>query len=126
MLKIHYWPHQKVRVPTIIGSKGDYRSRPILYTVSVLFALLLAFFLLPGPVLAKTIGRDARGEIYRAPTATGGPTFSVNAGFNTRYRSGSWIPVQIALQNESADFTGTVSIATNNAQNSFGGSGGQS
>jgi hypothetical protein len=32
----------------------------------------------------------------------------------------------VALQNEGADFTGTVSITTNSAQYSFGGSGGQS
>ena len=126
MLKIHYWPHQKVRVPTIIGSQGDHRGMPLFYTASILFVLLLAFFLRPGSVLAKTIDRGARGAINRSPTATGEPTFSVNAGFNTRYRSGSWIPVQIALQNEGADFTGAVSISTNNAQNSFSGSGSQS
>jgi hypothetical protein len=122
MPKIHYWPHRKIRVPTIIRSQGDHKGTPLPCMTSILLALLLAFFLLPGPVLAKTIGR---GAINLAPATAGGPTFSVNAGFNTRYRSGSWIPVQVALQNEGADFTGAVSITTNNAQNSFGGSGGQ-
>ena len=146
MLKIHYWPHHKVWVPTIIRSQGEYwhlsvsptllpqlvlrtqarrkeKGISLPYTLSVLFALLLAFFFLPGSVLAKTIGQGTRDAINFAPTAAGGPTFSVYPGFNTRYRSGSWIPVQVMLQNEGADFTGTVSITTNSAQNSFGSSG---
>src|SRR5258708_2848776 len=126
MLKNHYWPHQKVSVPTIIRSQDNPKGIPLPYMKSILLALLLACFLLPGTLLAKTMGQGARDAINLAPTAAGAPTFSVNAGFNTRYRSGSWIPVQVALQNEGADFTGTVSIITNNAQNSFGGSGSQS
>lgn len=42
----------------------------------------------------------------------GGPRFSVNAGFDTRYRDGNWIPVEISLSNGGSDFNGTLSIAT--------------
>ena len=119
MLKINHWPHSKVYVRIILRFIGFCTG----------FALLLAFFLLPGSVLAQTTGRVSRGVTNLASTAhdtAAGTTFSVNAGFNTRYRSGNWIPVQVALRNDGADFTGTVSITTNDAQNSFGNSGAQS
>src|SRR6266849_9452999 len=45
-----------------------------------------------------------------AYTAKGGPTMQVNAGFETRYRDGNWVPVQVALHNDGPDFSGTLSI----------------
>ena len=39
-----------------------------------------------------------------------GPTFRVNAGFDSRYRDGSWVPLQIMLNNDGPDFTGKISI----------------
>jgi hypothetical protein len=44
--------------------------------------------------------------------ATGGPSFQVNAGFETHYRDGNWVPVQVTLRNDGPDFSGTLSLAT--------------
>src|SRR2546425_1935648 len=46
-----------------------------------------------------------------AYTAKGGPTLQVNAGFETRYRDGNWVPVQITLHNDGPDFSGTLAIS---------------
>lgn len=46
-----------------------------------------------------------------AHTATGEPTLQVYAGFETRYRDGNWVPVQVALRNNGPDFSGTLSIS---------------
>jgi hypothetical protein len=34
----------------------------------------------------------------------------VDMGFNSRYRDGNWIPIQVTLRNDGPDFNGTVSI----------------
>lgn len=51
-----------------------------------------------------------------------GPSMSVNTGFNTRFRDGSWIPVQISLSNSGADFAGKLNINIPDPANSGGGS----
>lgn len=106
MLKINHRPRHKIPARVILRFTGFCSA----------CALLLALFLLPLPALAHTLDRDSS----ISPTA--GPRFSVSAGFNTRYRSGNWIPVQVTLRNDSADFTGTISINSPNTQNSYGGS----
>ncbi len=103
---INHWPHRRM----FFRCAG----------FCALFALFVSFFLLPAPALAQS--RDTRAGF----SAADGPTLSVNAGFNTRYRSGNWIPVQIALSNNGADFTGTISIASPDAQNYYGNPGSQS
>lgn len=45
-------------------------------------------------------------------TTASGPTLQVTAGFNTRFRDGNWIPVQISLSNNGPDFEGTITINT--------------
>jgi len=35
----------------------------------------------------------------------------VNAGFETRYRDGNWVPVQITLHNDGPDFSGTLALS---------------
>src|SRR5260221_8302856 len=107
MLKINHRPRYKIPTRVILRFTG----------FCLAFTLLLAFFLLPLPALAHTTDRGSSIN----PTA--GPSFSVNAGFNTRYRSGNWIPVQVTLRNDSADFTGTISINSPNTQNPYGSSG---
>ncbi len=72
-------------------------------------ALTAAFFLFPLSASAHTTTSTASS-----------PTFQVNAGFDTRYRDGNWIPVQISLHNDSTDFSGTISI---NMPAPFSGSG---
>ena len=47
----------------------------------------------------------------------------VNAGFETRYRDGNWVPVQIALHNDGPDFSGTLSINASTDNGAFIGSG---
>src|SRR5579875_654305 len=107
---INHRPHRGIH------SRGSFRFAGF----CALFALFASFFLLPAPALAQS--RDARSGFIAAD----GPTFSVNAGFNTRYRSGNWIPVQISLSNNGADFTGSISITSPDAQNYYGNTGSQS
>lgn len=35
-------------------------------------------------------------------------TMQVSAGFNTRYRNGSWVPLYVTLYNNGADFSGML------------------
>lgn len=63
------------------------------------FALTIAFLLFPTGALA-----------HSTLSLSSGPTFHVNAGFDARYRDGNWIPVQITLSNNGADFTGAISV----------------
>jgi hypothetical protein len=44
------------------------------------------------------------------------PTFQVKAGFESHYRDGNWIPVQISLRNDGPDFNGSLSLITPNPQ----------
>ena len=41
---------------------------------------------------------------------TGVPTLQVKAGFESHYRDGNWIPVQITLRNDGPDFEGYLSL----------------
>lgn len=51
---------------------------------------------------------------------TSEPTFQVKAGFESHYRDGAWVPVQITLHNEGADFNGTLSLITPTPQFQLG------
>lgn len=110
MLKINHRPRHRMSSRATCCSIG----------CCAVFAILVSFFLLPMPALAQTTGTNS------TLNAKAGPTFSVNAGFNTRYRSGNWIPVQVSLSNDGADFTGTISITSPDAQNPYGGTSSQS
>lgn len=71
--------------------------------VASCFALvLLLFFALPTNALAHTV--------------TGGPSLQVSAGFETHYRDGNWVPVQITLHNDGPDFSGNLSLTASNPQ----------
>src|SRR5207248_1558401 len=39
------------------------------------------------------------------------PTLLVKGGFNARYRDGNWVPIQITLGNNGADFSGTLTLS---------------
>ena len=45
-----------------------------------------------------------------------GPTFRVNAGFESHYRDGNWVPVQVTLHNDGPDFNGALSLLTPTSQ----------
>ena len=60
--------------------------------------LIFPYFFLPATALASTIQTSP------------GPLLQVNIGFNTRFRDGNWVPVQIKLSNNGADFEGTITI----------------
>jgi hypothetical protein len=47
----------------------------------------------------------------QAHAATGRPSLQVSAGFDTRYRDGNWIPVQVTLINDGPDFAGILSLS---------------
>jgi uncharacterized membrane protein YhaH (DUF805 family) len=70
------------------------------YCFALLFAVTLALCL---PL--RTLALATHAMLAHAT-----PAFHVSAGFNTRFRDGNWIPIQIALSNDGADFTGTVSV----------------
>src|SRR5258708_26454243 len=38
-------------------------------------------------------------------------TMQVSAGFNTRYRSGSWVPLYVTLYNNGAHFSGMLAAS---------------
>src|SRR6266566_8114325 len=46
----------------------------------------------------------------------GGPAFQVKAGFESHYRDGNWVPVQITLHNDGPDFNGVLSLITPTSQ----------
>ncbi len=67
--------------------------------VYVCLSMLSAFLLFPLNALA-----------YSNVPAVSRPTFQINAGFNSRYRDSNWVPVQVSLHNDGADFNGFISI----------------
>ncbi len=75
------------------------RRATIRLLVGSCLALTLALLFFPFKVSAHTVIASATE-----------PTFSVNLGFNSRYRDGNWTPVQVTLQNNGPEFSGTVSI----------------
>src|SRR5436309_10508049 len=79
--------------------RGRLRSflRPVIALASLCLVLALFFSMSPRRALAHAV--------------TGGPSFQVNAGFETRYRHGNWIPVQISLRNDGPDFSGALSLS---------------
>lgn len=84
-------------------------NKHILALAASCFALILLSFFSPTPALAHEV--------------TGKPSFQVNAGFETHYRDGNWVPVQITLSNDGPDFRGTLSLIAPTPQ--FPGSGSQ-
>ncbi len=70
------------------------RVRHYLYLLAIV-VLVLVFFATPA----------------RARAAGGRPSLQVNAGFGTRYRDENWIPAQVTLNNDGADFSGTLSLS---------------
>ncbi len=64
--------------------------------------LALLFFVFPTHALAHT--------------ATGEPSFQVNAGFESHYRDGNWVPVEVSLRNDGPDFSGTLSLTASAPQ----------
>jgi hypothetical protein len=63
------------------------------------FSMLFVFLLFP-------LNASASSSV----SSTTKPTFQVNAGFNSRYRDSNWVPVQVSLRNDGADFNGFISI----------------
>jgi hypothetical protein len=82
--------------------------------ICTISCLLLAFILL---YLLFPLNASAYSNNTTHTTASG-PTLQVTAGFNTRFRDGNWIPVQINLSNNGPDFEGTITI---NTPSPFGG-----
>src|SRR2546429_223329 len=73
-------------------------NKRIIALAAICFAIALINFAFPKQVLAHE--------------RTGEPTFQVKAGFESHYRDGNWIPVQITLRNDGPDFNGTLSLIT--------------
>ena len=71
-------------------------NKGIMALAASCFALFLLCFIFPTQALAHEV--------------TGKPSFQVNAGFETHYRDGNWVPVQITLNNDGPDFRGVLSL----------------
>ena len=69
-------------------------------------ALALLFLLSPASALASPLTSIGSGT-----RSMGGPVLQVNAGFDGRYRNGSWVPIHITLHNTGADFSGTLAMS---------------
>ncbi len=76
---------------------GRDKSRPYIRYLLIASCLALALIFFVAPAQARA--------------ATGGPSLQVNAGFETRYRDGNWVPVQVTLRNDGADFNGVLSLS---------------
>lgn len=82
-------------------------------------AFALTFVFLPLHASARTVSAHApsAGSTFHTNTtagprqAAGGPTLQVNVGFDSRFRDGNWVPIQVALANDGADFNGIISLA---------------
>lgn len=72
-------------------------TRRLITPAGLCLVLALLFFISPRQALAHTV--------------TGGPSFQANAGFETHYRNGNWIPVRVILHNDGPDFSGTLSLS---------------
>ena len=80
------------------GQSWRQSNKPIIALAAICFAIALINFAFPKQVLAQE--------------RTGEPTFQVKAGFESHYRDGNWVPVQITLRNDGPDFNGTLSLIT--------------
>src|SRR5215470_12152036 len=67
--------------------------------------LLLLFLLTTMPAHASALTAP-----HVSPTLAG-PSMTVAAGFDARYRDGNWIPVRVSLRNDGPDFSGKISIS---------------
>jgi hypothetical protein len=86
MLHRNHQPQWSERTRLLVGS-------------CLICAIMVVFLLFPRSASAQSILSPYNGPIFR-----------VNAGFDSRYRDGNWIPIQITLRNDGADFTGTISV----------------
>jgi hypothetical protein len=77
------------------------RRAAVWVPISACFALILAFLFCSLSTQAHAASHAARA---------GGPTFRVNAGFDSRFRDGNWIPVQVTLRNDGPNFNGKISV----------------
>jgi hypothetical protein len=77
------------------------RSRSFLFLLSGIVLALVGVLFFPQSTLARGMNN---------PAFASQDSFSVNVGFDDRYRDNSWIPVHIALKNDGPDFNGTVSL----------------
>src|SRR5260221_5170533 len=78
------------------------KLEPLLAPAASCLVLVLLFLAFP-----------AQGQAH---TVTTGPSFELKAGFETRYRDGNWVPVQVTLRNGGPDFSGTLSLSASASQ----------
>jgi hypothetical protein len=72
---------------------------PLRISAGICLALILLLGILPGTASAHTATASAEGI-----------SMHVDMGFNSRYRDGNWVPIQVTLRNGGPDFNGTVSV----------------
>ena len=80
------------------GHSWQQYIKSIIALAASCFAFTVLYFVFPTQALAHE--------------HIGVPTFQVNAGFESHYRDGNWVPVQVTLHNDGPDFNGTLSLIT--------------
>ncbi len=80
-------------------------ARKLVIASCLAITIVLTYFFFPANASANTAFTT-----QRTTSVVNGPVLQVTAGFNARFRDGNWIPVQINLSNNGADFDGTISI----------------
>jgi uncharacterized membrane protein YhaH (DUF805 family) len=97
---------------SMLNTNSQPHSRRYLSSLCGLAFVLVSVFFFPGQTLAHST---------TTPSFASPESFSVDVGFDGRYRDNSWIPVHISLTNDGADFNGAVSlnVPTSNGLNDF-------
>ncbi len=85
----------------MLNTNHQPRPRSSLFLLSGIALALTWVLFFPQTTLARSTSN---------PAFASQDSFSVDVGFDGRYRDNSWIPVHIALKNDGPDFVGTVSL----------------
>jgi hypothetical protein len=90
------------------GQSWQQLNKRIIALAAICFTIALINVAFPKQVLARE--------------RTGGPTLQIKAGFESHYRDGNWVPVQVTLHNDGPDFNGILSLITPTPQFQVSGS----
>src|SRR5258708_27869662 len=87
----------------LFNAVRPHRSTTNRTCIASCLALIMAILCLLFPGKALAHGKSTS-------LITNGVDFRVSARFDARYRDGNWVPVQVTLTNDGADFNGAISL----------------
>src|SRR5712692_5834308 len=82
-------------------------NKTITMLVGICLVLAFLFLLFPAKALAYSPTQQryvGSATTYPLNPTANGPTLQVSAGFDTHYRAGNWVPVQVTLHNPGPEF----------------------